>query len=296
MEAMNITDEERARILPQESLLGVYHEFLKLRMDLKFHQVVGGNEAHEAELSECKTAVYSNCNDGPDYAPLVCALGTEVMKAGRHYVTFSRVGNSLMFPPSMVNVGVIRPIDLSKVDLKVANTKKGEERFQPWDEQHYPALADANKTGGWGEDGKIDYCIYQSNGGDCFFGYWNNPNPIEEEETLNEWPGKGRILFNEDCGLLLDLDEGTLAVYKAGKRLGVIMDGLIGEYSWFVMVFGTGLQMERGDVPPSLLDDSAGAGGDAGESSRSQEQDIKEEDTDVHRGGDGDNNEECIIQ
>ena len=34
-------------------------------------------------------------------------------------------------------------------------------------------------------------------------------------------------------------------MFKAGKRLGVIMEGLVGEYSWFVMVYGTGLRMDR---------------------------------------------------
>ena len=99
-------------------------------------------------------------------------------------------------------------IDLSKVDLKEGK----EEKFLPWDEKHYPALADANKTDGWGKDCKIDYCLYQTNGGSCFYGYWSNPSPTEEEETLKEWPGADRIGHDEECGLLLDLDKGTLAV------------------------------------------------------------------------------------
>ena len=41
-----------------------------------------------------------------------------------------------------------------------------------------------------------------------------------------------RGIFNGELGLLLDLDEGTLTVYKDGTRLGVMMDGLSGEYTW----------------------------------------------------------------
>ena len=214
-------------------------------MKLQFHQVVGKSEVHEAEYNGGE--VYSNCNDGPTYAPLVCALGDHVMRSGKHYVTFKRVGMSLMHPPASVSVGVIRPIDLSKADLAVGETE--EEKFLPWDEKHYPSLADNNWTEGWGEDGKVDYCLYQTNGGLCFYGYWKNPSPAEDDETLKDWPGKDHISYDEECGLLLDLDEGTLAVYKAGKRLGIMKEGLTGEYSWFVMVEGTGLRMERGDVP-----------------------------------------------
>ena len=37
-------------------------------------------------------------------------------------------------------------------------------------------------------------------------------------------------------GLMLDLGEGTLSVYKNGRRLGVMGEGLDGEYCWFVSV------------------------------------------------------------
>ena len=245
METMDITDEEKARIPNPDgdSLLGVYNEFLKLRKVLEFGQVVGRSEVHEA--SHYGNEVYSNCNDGPEYAPTLFAIGNEVMKAGKHYVTFKRVGQSLMLPPARVDVGLIRPIDLLKAHLLKHDKAR---MFQPWNEQHYPSLSENNRTSGWGEEGKVDYCLFQTDRGSCFYGYWDNPTPTEETETLNEWPGKDRILPNEDCGLLLDVDEGTLTVYKDGKRLGVIMDGLVGEFSWCVMVHGTGLRMERAEA------------------------------------------------
>ena len=39
-------------------------------------------------------------------------------------------------------------------------------------------------------------------------------------------------------GLLLDLDEGTLSVYKNGRRLGTMKDGLSGEYCWLMSIQG----------------------------------------------------------
>ena len=60
-------------------------------------------------------------------------------------------------------------------------------------------------------------------------------------------------ILNEDgiIGMLLDLDEGTLAVYKNGRRLGVMKDGLSGEYCWFTSLLGCGcsVSVERGTLP-----------------------------------------------
>lgn len=38
-------------------------------------------------------------------------------------------------------------------------------------------------------------------------------------------------------GMVLDLDEGTLDVYKNDRRLGTVMSGLAGEYCWVVLLF-----------------------------------------------------------
>jgi hypothetical protein len=39
-------------------------------------------------------------------------------------------------------------------------------------------------------------------------------------------------------GMLLDLDQGTMTVYKNDERLGVMATGLSGEYSWAVVLYG----------------------------------------------------------
>lgn len=53
-------------------------------------------------------------------------------------------------------------------------------------------------------------------------------------------------------GLLLDLDAGTLTVYKNG----VMKDGLSGEYCWLMSVQGasnsTAVQIKRGYIPKEL--------------------------------------------
>ena len=49
------------------------------------------------------------------------------------------------------------------------------------------------------------------------------------------WEGiEGTREASFKIGLELDLDEGTLDVYKNGRRLGTLMSGLVGEYCWVV--------------------------------------------------------------
>lgn len=239
MEDMGITEQERNCLPNEESPLLRYKEFLVLRKPLHFHQVVGKmKDGHDAHCVD--EELYSPSNDGPEYAPMCAALGNHVMRTGKHYATFKQIGTVIMFGGSMVSVGVIRPVDLDK---------KGMDTFQPWDEKHYPTMAAENRTAGWGKDGNVDYAVYNTNGGLCFFGYWDNPSPTEEEETRREWPGKEHSPCSVEVGLLLDLDEGTLTVFKNGRRLGVMMEGLKGEYSWFVQVKGSGVRIKRASIP-----------------------------------------------
>ena len=51
-------------------------------------------------------------------------------------------------------------------------------------------------------------------------------------------------------GLLLDLNEGTLSVFKNGRLLGEMKDGLGGEYVWFVTVGSScTISMSKGRAP-----------------------------------------------
>ena len=51
-------------------------------------------------------------------------------------------------------------------------------------------------------------------------------------------------------GLLLDLDKGNLTVYMNNSKLGVMKEGLSGEYSWFASISNeNSVPIERG-IPP----------------------------------------------
>jgi hypothetical protein len=50
-------------------------------------------------------------------------------------------------------------------------------------------------------------------------------------------------------GMLLDLDQGTMTVYKNDERLGVMATGLSGEYSWAVAMWNRGNSARIGSAP-----------------------------------------------
>eukprot|EP01046_Picozoa_sp_COSAG06_P014854 COSAG06_NODE_933_length_11441_cov_12.056075_4_plen_295_part_00 len=56
---------------------------------------------------------------------------------------------------------------------------------------------------------------------------------------FHDWEGMQTARDEGDrIGMLLDLDQGTMTVYKNDERLGVMATGLSGEYSWAVVLYG----------------------------------------------------------
>ena len=81
----------------------------------------------------------------------------------------------------------------------------------------------------------------------CHYSDWVTEHPL-----FNEWDGSEGFENNDKVGLLLDLDDaGTLTVYKNGRRLGILKDGLSGEYCWVAVMWthGVGVKIEKGCIP-----------------------------------------------
>ncbi|EJK48349.1 hypothetical protein THAOC_32863, partial [Thalassiosira oceanica] len=86
----------------------------------------------------------------------------------------------------------------------------------------------SQRTAKWG-DSDIHCCSYDCNDGLCRRTDW------DANVTGDEWHGREGLDESGTIGLLLDLDEGTLSVFKNNRRLGVMKGGgLGGEYCWFV--------------------------------------------------------------
>ena len=72
------------------------------------------------------------------------------------------------------------------------------------------------------------HCFYWANNG-CRFPGWH------------DWEGmQGAREEGDRIGMLLDLDQGTMTVYKNDERLGVMATELGGKYSWAVVLIDEG--------------------------------------------------------
>jgi hypothetical protein len=72
--------------------------------------------------------------------------------------------------------------------------------------------------------------------GHCFYGTYTG----RHFPGSHMWKGMQGAKEGDRIGMLLDLDQGTLTVYKNDEWLGVMATGLSGEYSWAVSMFDAG--------------------------------------------------------
>ena len=218
------SDDEKAA-LPKfegESWVELYRHFLMLRSRLKFDQLIGGIEHCDGEDSSVRGL-------GFGWAAAICSK--HVMRAGKHFATFSQWGSSGY-------IGLIRPIQ--------GWDKKGLVDFNPALAGHREALLQ-ERTTRWG-DSTIHYLIFCEDTG---IAYSSDFTGVGDGDELR-WEGESNYRSGgTGTGLLLDLDNGTLTVYQNGQRIGVLINGLSGVYSWMVFTsdYTKEYSIERGPVP-----------------------------------------------
>ncbi|EJK75015.1 hypothetical protein THAOC_03274, partial [Thalassiosira oceanica] len=217
------TDEER-RCLPKhfdESDIGLYRALEQLREPLGFDELAGrgfSRQEHPARVT------HTRC----DWST---AVSGHVMRGGRHFVEFTITYD--VDELASVHLGVIRPVSLTNgIDLEA-----------DWGGMVHPVLVTSQSnppvseklrsqgTAKWG-DSDIHCCSYE-----CCDGLGQGTD-WDTGETEYEWHGREGLDGSGTIGLLLDLDGGTLSVFKNNRRLGVMKGGgLSGEYCWFTSVF-----------------------------------------------------------
>jgi hypothetical protein len=85
---------------------------------------------------------------------------------------------------------------------------------------------------GWDVEGGMDA---DSVDGHCFYYTYDGYRC----PGFRDWEGmQGAQKEGERIGMLLDLDQGSMTVYKNDERLGVMATGLSGEYCWAVSMYG----------------------------------------------------------
>ena len=233
------TDEERG-CLPKycdESDIGLCRALESLRQPLRFDELVGyglSSQDHPARVTHAGGVGYSS------------AMSGHVMRGGRHFVEFAITNDEGdIAGRQYINLGVIRPVSLTNdIDLE-ADWRRGVYPLNV-SSSFRPAISEklrSQRTAKWG-DSNIHCCSYYYGSGHCYWTDWDN------EKDSSDWQGRERSGGSGTIGLLLDLNEGTLSVFKNGRCLGTMKDGLGGEYVWFLSVYSTcTISMSEGRAP-----------------------------------------------
>jgi len=233
----NATDEEKSR-LPKyhdESDIGLYRALMLLRQPLCFDELVGNGFGPQEQHPASVTYVVGGSTS--------TAMSGHVMRGGRHFVEFVIDHHGAAMP--FVHLGIIRPVSLTNdIDLKA--DWEGEVDPMYVSSRDKPAVEEklrSQKTARWGGS-NVHGCTYYCPDGECLWADWEN------YKGYSGWPGHEGLGGSGTIGLLLDLNEGTLSVFKNGRRLGVMKDGLGGEYVWFVSVCSPcTISMAKGRAP-----------------------------------------------
>jgi len=229
-----IATEEQSATLPHyegESALADYHYLQLLRAPLTFDQLAHAQYVN----SEDKSCVKYNTS-APKIWLWATALSNNILRAGKHYATFDVQSSSQR--GVMVLVGVMRP---GQVNQNASGTPVDKNFYQNF--SRYPVERFNNNN-------NIQSCIYLSATGDCFTSDWKRTSGTTAD--IINWDGKESITTApNNIGMLLDLDEGTLSVYKNGLKLGVMKRGLAGPYCWVASLDNQGAQItiKRGAIP-----------------------------------------------
>ena len=225
-----IATEDELATLPYyngENLLADYHYLQLLRAPLAFDQLVEGAEYVNKADKSCVT--YRKTNK----SGLATAFSNSILRAGKHYATFGLDSSQRGDRGTIgVIVGLMRP---GKATHKASGLPLHEDFFQNYSRNM--VHGECNNS--------IQCCLYNSDNANCIVSDWKGSTKVEY------WDGLERNSDGE-IGMLLDLDEGTLSVYKNGRKLGVMKRGLAGPYCWVVSLFrGVQVTIKRGTIPPS---------------------------------------------
>jgi len=242
---MSNAEKEERDALPRmanQTYIELYSKLLKHREPRIFDQLIGEGLSYVND--DDKSHIKFAGNGIPNTTHT--AISNYVMRAGKHYATFIKEGDySFLYgmDTSFCYVGITRP--LPNWD------KKGLTSFYLQDNNNYEDFQ-RERTERWG-DGNINYCALSVGSLlplACEWDSWradiaNSRGLCELEDVSHRYKSGDKI------GLLLDLDSGTLTVYKNEQRLGMMKDGLSGEYCWcgHTTIANAALRIEKESIP-----------------------------------------------
>jgi len=218
----DIATEEQLATLPYYNgqvrvVLANYHYLQLMRGPLTFDQLIGGAKYVNSGDKSCVTS-------GNSWGT---AISNNILRTGKHYVTFE-VHCSMV----AAHLGVMRP---GKPTSNASGTPLRQRFFQ-----HFSRTHESNNN-------KVHCCMCNAHNGKCYTSDWE----LGTTSIIETWEGMENMSSGDEIGMLLDLDEGALTVYKNGRRLGVMKRGLAGPYCWVAHTYeGVQVTIKRGTIPP----------------------------------------------
>lgn len=217
----------------QESWLGLLWELERLCLRLSFSRERADNAISMSDNgSEAALVLHQH-----DRYRWRTAPSDVTMRAGRHYAVFTILDAG--HPHVEQRFGVVRPSwsaatggAAEEAEYWCYDAREGS-YSRPTSDTGAAAAADAD------DDGSDD-----STGGST----WSI--------TGLRWENQQAAVINDRVGLLLDLDEGSMTVFKNDERLGVMVEsGLSGEYCWAAGLYESGdrFRVESQPVPAAAL-------------------------------------------
>ena len=221
-----IATEEQLAALPHydgESSLADYHYLQLMREPLTFDQLVGDIDYVNTDDKSCVI-------HGRNTAGFGTAFSNNTLRAGKHFATFAlKIENN-----KNVMVGIMRP---GQANQYACNLPLHKQDFY----QNFSRSIGRGKC-----NNNVHCCMYNSSDGNCYSTGWEDYGDGRTCD-VTKWDGSESMSSGGEIGLLLDLDEGTLSVYKNGRKLGVMKKELAGEYCWVVSVYReTSVTIKRG--------------------------------------------------
>jgi len=224
----DIATEEQLAALPHydgENSLADYHYLQLLREPLLFDQLVGDIEYVDMDKSCVKH------NGGMH---LATTFSNNILRGGKHYVTF------VMFYTNYHSyIGVMRPGQANQNVYGYPCGPHFYRNFSPYNNYNDNNIHNNN----------VHCCLYGTNDGTSYSSNWLDGTPLSK--SFETWDGREGMSSGDEIGMLLDLDEGSLSMYKNGRKLGVMKRGLAGPYCWVVSIAkGSRVTIKRGTIPP----------------------------------------------
>ena len=190
---------------------------------LKFDTLLGRGIEHG---NERRTSV--KATSVQDFITVAAVASNYVMDSGVHYAEFQiNAGGTY--------IGIVRPMP------NLDPGRYADDSFSFTMRRFYGEFL-ALRTDEWGGGG-VHACLYSSLDGCMAWTDWR-------DRAIEEWEGSEDCQVNDTIGMLLDFNNGTLAVYKNNRRLGVMKDGLSGSYCWYVSAWArSAVAIKRNSLP-----------------------------------------------